>query len=213
MKVLVAPTPSPILVVVYVMIFTFSCFCMGKWYLIVFFCLFLINLLFWNNFRFTRKLQRWDRKFLYSPHPVSLCWYLILPSRVCQGWETDIIAKETPDLIWISLDFSLLSSLCSRSYAREPCRIELSCLPSPLWSLTVSQSVLVFVTLMIWRNTGKLSCSLRASLGLSDVITRMGLKVFGKNVTDAKYSSHHPIIKACIPSTWRHWWCKPASLG
>lgn len=57
---------------------------------------------------------------------------------------------------------------------------------------------------MVLRNTGQVSCNLSSNPGLSDVITRMGLTIFGKSATGVKCSSHYSIIKDCIPTTWHH---------
>ena len=54
--------------------------------------LILIAFLFWNNYRFTEKFQRWYRKFLHIYHSISpIVITLHHPRTFVKNWKTDMI--------------------------------------------------------------------------------------------------------------------------
>lgn len=124
---------------------------------------------FWNNFRFTKKLQRQCRESSCTliQLPLVLTSYITLLhlSKLSDFHCYDVVIK-TKYFIWVWPTFLLMSLFSSRIQIRTLLSFWLPCLLSLLSSVTVSYSLSLFS-----KSAGQLSCSPPLKLDLCDVFS------------------------------------------
>lgn len=124
---------------------------------------------FWNNFRFTKKLQRQCREssctLIQLPLVLTSYKTLLHLSKLSNFHCYDIII-ETKYFIWVWPTFPLMSLFSSRIQIRTLLSFWLPCLLSLLSSVTVSYSLSLFS-----KSAGQLSCRPSLKLDLGDVFS------------------------------------------
>lgn len=134
---------------------------------------------------------------------------LVHEMRLCCRSQS-YLCCQTPDFIWIWPVFPVMPSFCFNPGHTLYFVVAFPISSGPWQFLTLCFS---FMTLMVLRSAGQVSCRMTPDLGLSGafLMFKLGLWVFGKNTME-KCPSHY-IISEYIISTWHHWGCKPLSLG
>lgn len=103
-------------------------------------------------------------------------------------------------LHWDLTNFLLMSFFVfqdSHLGYHTPFSHHVSLISSGLWQLL--SLCLFFMTLIVLRSTGRVSCQMSFNLGFLDVflMARLGLWVLGRKTREIKYYSHHIISRVC----------------